>query len=166
MSIITTNFCCSILASYFKIHTFRQLKICALQEHDQCVHHLLIVLPTYPFFKKSFKNSSLYKLYALPLYCSFVSNIFLALFTNSFLTYPYDILCKGRDLLPYFSHKFLLLKVEDQWWLVLSQNFFSNCLIYGYVKMLTGKYIHLINSTIGMHYLTIKDTFIKFSWGQ
>jgi len=46
------------------------------------------------FFFNSFRNGFLYKLYALPLYCIFVSSIFLVLFTNNFLTYPYDILCK------------------------------------------------------------------------
>jgi hypothetical protein len=109
MTIITTDFSCSILTSYLKIHTLHQLKTCASQEHDQCVHHLLIVLPTHVFFKNNF----LYKLYAPPLHCTFVSYNFLALFINNFLTDLYDIFCNGRDLYPNFSHKFLLLKEEE-----------------------------------------------------
>jgi len=42
-----------------------------------------------------------------PLYYAFVNNIFHVFFTNNFLIYFYDILCKGRDLFPDCTPMFL-----------------------------------------------------------
>jgi hypothetical protein len=77
---------------------------------NMCTTYLIYCLPCI-FYKHFLKNSFLYEFYILPplLYMS-VNNTFLLLFTNNFLIYSYDALCKAKDLFPNCSRKFLKQK--------------------------------------------------------